>query len=86
MSMSMQFNNFWWHHQKESYSSHYHLTPDKDGIITEHSLGLKWSQNGAQEVSTPVNLTYPFQPVPPLWSNDECCEGVWGKGPDGWGR
>ena len=84
--MSMQSNNFWWHHQKESYSSYYHLTPDKNGII-EHSLGLKQSQNGAQEASVPVNLSCPFQPVLiPLWSNDEFYEGVRGKGPDGGGR
>ena len=62
MMMSMQANNFRWHHQKESYSSNYHLTPDKNGII-EHFLGLKQSQNGAQEAPAPVNLTYPFYPV-----------------------
>ena len=84
MMMSMQSNNFRYHHQEESYSSYYHLTPDKNGI-TEHSLGLKQSLNGAQEASTPVNLTCPFQPVLPLWSNDECREGVRGKGPDGGG-
>ena len=59
MMMSMQSNNFRWHHEKESYSSYYHLTPDKNGII-EHFLGLKQSQNGAQEASAPVNLTCPF--------------------------
>ena len=59
MMMSMQCNNFRWHHQKESYSSYYHLTPDKNGII-EHFLGVKRSQNGAQEASAPVNLTCPF--------------------------
>ena len=72
MMMSMQSNNFRWHHQKESYSSYYHLTPCKNGII-EHFLGLKRSQNGAQEASAPVNLARP-------WSNDECREGVWMKG------
>ena len=84
MMMSMQSNNFRLHHQKESYSSYYHLTPDENGII-EHFLGIKRSQNGAQEASAPVNLTYPFQPGRPLWSNDECREGVRGKGPDGGG-
>ena len=59
MMMFMQSNNFRWHHQKESYSSYYHLTPDKNGII-EHFLGLKQSQNGAKEASAQVNLTYPF--------------------------
>ena len=59
MMMSMPCNNFRWHHQKESYSSYYHLTPDKNGII-EHFLGPKRSQNGAQEASAPVNLTCPF--------------------------
>ena len=59
MMMSIQCNNFRWHHQKESYSSYYHLTPDKNGII-EHFLGLKQSQNGAQDESAPVNLTCPF--------------------------
>ena len=59
MMMSMQSNNFRGHHQKESYSSYYRPTPDKNGII-EHFLGLKQSQNGAQEASAPVNLTYPF--------------------------
>ena len=81
MMMSMHSNNFWWHHQKESYSSYYHLTPDKDGII-KHSLGLKQSQNGAQEASAPVNLTCPFQSVRPLRSNDECRD--MGKGTE-WG-
>ena len=81
MMMSMQCNNFRWHHQKESYSSYYHLTADKNGII-EHFLGLKQSQNGAQEASAPVNLAC-------LWSNDECREGVRGRnrmGGGGWGR
>ena len=82
MMMSIQSNNFRWHHQKESYSSYYHLTPDKDGII-EHSLGLKQSQNSAQEASAPVHLTCLFQPVRPLRSNDECRDT--GKG-TGWGR
>ena len=59
MIIYMQSNNFRWHHQKESYSSYYHLTPDKNGII-EHFLGLKRSQNGVQEASAPVNLTCPF--------------------------
>ena len=77
MMMSMQSNNFRWHLQKESYSSYYHLTPDKNGII-EHFLGLKQSQNGAQEASAPVNLTCPL-------SNDECREGVRVKGPYGGG-
>ena len=62
MMMSMQCNNFRWHHQKESYSSYYHLTPEKNGII-EHFLGLKQSQNDAQEASAPVNLTCPFWTV-----------------------
>ena len=57
MMMSMQCNNFRWHHQKESYFSYYHLTSDKNGII-EHFL--KRSQNGAQEAFAPVNLTCPF--------------------------
>ena len=43
MMMFLQSNKFRWHHQKESYSSYYHLTPDKNGII-DHSLGLKRSQ------------------------------------------
>ena len=51
--------------------------------LSTRSLGLKRSQNGAQETSAPVNLTCLFQPVRPLWSNDECREGVRGKGPDG---
>ena len=85
MMMSMQSNSFRWHYQNKLYSSYYHLTPDKDGII-EHSLGLKQSQNGAQEASAPVNLTCPFQLVRPPWSNDECCEGVQGKEPDGEGE
>ena len=82
MMMSMQSNNFRWHHQKESYYIYYHLTPDKDGII-EHSLGLTRSRNGAQEASAPINLACPFQPVRPQLSNDECRGGVRGKGPDG---
>ena len=82
MMMSMQSNNFRWHHQKESYSSYYHLTPDKDGII-EHSLVLKQSQNGAQEASAPVNLTCPFQPVRPLMMIMSVV--IRGNGPDGGG-
>ena len=45
--------------KKKYYSSYYHLTPDRNGII-EHFLGLKQSQNGAQEAFAPVNLTCPF--------------------------
>ena len=83
MMMSMQSNNFRWHHQKESYSSYYHLTPDKNGII-EHFLGLKQSQNGAQFTgvrASEFNLSVLARP----WSNDECREGVRGKGPYGGG-
>ena len=58
MMMSMECNNFRWHHQKESYP-YYDLTPDKNGII-EHFFDLERSQNGAQEASAPVNLTCPF--------------------------
>ena len=58
MMMSMQCNNFRWHHQKESYSSYYHLTPDKNGII-EH-LASNEVKMVRKRQSAPVNLTCPF--------------------------
>ena len=78
--MSMQSNNFRWHHQKESHSYYYHLTPDKNGII-EHFLGLKtkskWCARGVRASQSNLSV------LARLWSNDVCREGVREKGPDG---